>query len=44
MEVGGEILKLSYGGQATKGWDQFYGRSWPLKTPCKDFNSEIGGG
>ena len=25
MEVGGEILKLSYGGQGTKGWDQFYG-------------------
>ena len=32
------ILKLSNGGQATKGWDHFYGESWPLKILCKDFN------
>ena len=38
------ILKLSNGGQATQGWDHFYGGSWPLKTPCKDFNLVIVGG
>ena len=38
LERRGGILKLSNGGQATKGWDHFYGESWPLKTPCKDFN------
>ena len=41
---GGGILKLSNGGQATKGWDHFYLGSWPLKTPCKDFNLAIVGG
>ena len=40
----GEILKLSYRGQVTKGWNHFYGRSWPLKTPCKDLNLTIVGG
>ena len=30
--------------QATKGWDHFYGESWALKTPCKDFNLAITGG
>ena len=40
----GEILRLSYrGGQVKKGWDHFYGRSWPLKPPCKDFNLAIAG-
>ena len=39
-----EILKLPNGGQVTKGWDRFYGGSWPLKTPCKDFNLAILGG
>ena len=37
------ILKLSNEGQATKGWDYFYGRSWPLNTPCEDFNLAIVG-
>ena len=37
----GDILKLSNGEQATKRWDHFYGGSWPLKTPCKDFNLAI---
>ena len=41
---GGEILKLSYSGQATKGWEHFYMRGSFLKTPCKDFNLTIGGG
>ena len=40
----GEILKLSYRGKATKGWGHLYGGSWPLKTPCKDFNLAIVGG
>ena len=40
----GEILKSSYGRQATKGWDHFYGESWSLETACKDFNLTIGGG
>ena len=31
--VGGE------GGE--KGWEHFYVGSWPLKTPCKDFNLAI---
>ena len=29
-------------GVATKGWDYFYGESWHLKTPCKDFNLKCG--
>ena len=40
----GEILKLLYGWQATKGWDHFYGESWPLITPFKDFNFATGEG
>ena len=32
------------GGQAKKGWYHFYGGSWPLKTPCEDFNLAIVGG
>ena len=40
--AGGD-LKLSNGGQATKGWDHFYAGSWPLKTPCKDCNLAIVG-
>ena len=40
----GRILKLSNGGQATKGWDHFYVGSWFLKTPRKDFNLAIVGG
>ena len=43
IQVGGEILKLSNGGQATKEWDHFYGGSWPLKATCKDFNLAIVG-
>ena len=39
----GEILKLSCGGQATKGWDHFYGGSWPPKTPWKGFDLAIRG-
>ena len=31
-------------GQGKKGWDHFYGGSWPLKAPYKDFNLEIVGG
>ena len=38
------VLKLSYGDQAAKGWDHFYGGSWPFKTPLKDFNLATGGG
>ena len=38
----GGILKLSYGGKATKGWDHLYGESYLLKTPCKEFNVAIG--
>ena len=38
------ILRLSYGGQATKILDHFYGKPWPLKTSCKDFNFAIGRG
>ena len=41
---GGRILKLSNRGQAWRGWDHFYGGSWPLKTPCKDFSLAIVGG
>ena len=41
---GGGILKLSNREQATKGWHHFYGESWPIKTPCKDFNLAIVGG
>ena len=40
----GGILNLSNRGQGTKGWDHFYEGSWPLKTPCKDFNLAIVGG
>ena len=40
----GWILKLSNDGQVTKGWDHFYGGSWPFKTPCKDFDLAIVGG
>ena len=40
----GWILKLWNSRQASKGWDHFYGWSWPLKTPCKDFNLAIVGG
>ena len=29
--------------EATKGWDYFYGGSWPLKIPDKDFNFTIVG-
>ena len=35
------ILKLSNVGQGRKEWDHFYGWSWPLKTPSKDFNLTI---
>ena len=38
------ILRLSNRGQATKGWDHFYGGSWTLKALCKDFNLAIVGG
>ena len=31
-------------GHAIKGWDHFYGESWPLKTACKDFDLENVGG
>ena len=37
-------MKLTYGVQARKRWDNFYGGSEPLKTPCKDFNLAIAGG
>ena len=37
-------MRLSNRGQAIKGWDHAYGGSWPLKTPCKDFNWTIVGG
>ena len=40
---GGGFWSLQMG-QVTKGWDHFYGGSWPLKTPCKDFNLAIVGG
>ena len=40
----GEILKLSYERQATKGCDHFYWGSWALETPYKDFNLAIGRG
>ena len=40
----GEILKLSYERQATKGWDHLYWGSWALETPYKDFNLAIGRG
>ena len=42
----GENLKLSYGRgeQSKKGWDHFYGESWPLKVPCKDFTLATAGG
>ena len=33
-----EVMKW---GKATKAWDHFYGGSWPLKTPCRDFNLVI---
>ena len=32
------------GDKPQKGWDHFYGRSWPLETPNKDFHLAIGGG
>ena len=38
----GGILMLS-NGASYKGMDHFYGESWPLKTPCKDFNLAIVG-
>ena len=44
ISLRGGILKLSNGRQATKGWDHFYGESWALKTPCKDFNLATVGG
>ena len=44
MGEGGWILKLSNGGQASKWWGHFYGGSWSLKTPCKDFNLAVVGG
>ena len=37
-------MKLSFRGQAPKGWDHFHGGRWTLKKPCKDFNLAIGGG
>ena len=40
----GEILKLSYERQATKGCDHFYWGSCALETPYKDFNLAIGRG
>ena len=40
---GGGFWSLQMG-QVTKGWDHFYGGSWPLKTPCKDFNLAVVGG
>ena len=40
----GEILKSTYGWQATKRWGHFYGGSWPLETQCKDFNLATGRG
>ena len=39
----GGILRLSNREQATKGCDHFYGGSWTLKAPCKDFNLAIVG-
>ena len=33
-----EVMKWE---KATKGWDYLYGGSWPLKTPCRDFNLVI---
>ena len=43
--VGGrEFWSYRLGGQSTKGWDHFFGESWPLKTSCKDFNLAILGG
>ena len=38
------MLKLSYGGQATKDQDRFYWGGWSLNISCKDFNLAIGGG
>ena len=35
------ILKLSNVGQGRKEWGHFYGWSWPLKTPSKNFNLTI---
>ena len=32
------------GGKPQRGGTIFYGCSWPLETPCKDFNLVIGGG
>ena len=40
----GGTLTLSNAGQDRKWCDHFYGGSWPLKTPCKDFNLAIVGG
>ena len=37
-------MKLSYGGQTTKGWYHFYVESLPLKRPFKNFNLAMGGG
>ena len=36
--------QMGWGGQGTKGWHYFYGGSWPLKTPWKDFNLAFVGG
>ena len=35
-----EVIKW---GTSHKGMEHFYGRSWPLKTPCKNFNLAIVG-
>ena len=42
--VSGEILKSSYGIEATKGWDHFLLGELALKTPGKDFHVAIRGG
>ena len=42
--VSGEILKSSYGIEATKGWDHFLLGELTLKTPGKDFDLAIRGG
>ena len=39
-----KLLNGEKGWQTTKGWNHFYGRSLPLKTPCKKFNLAIRGG
>ena len=40
----GEDFEVNKWGEATKGWDHFYARIWPLRTPCKDFTLAIVGG